>query len=196
MFADNVDMPWMAKFVLGPGWNQASDDQKSRYQEAYKQYLLAQLAIPIPTVTTPHMFTHRLSQQARSDRKRIVLPEGDDDRILKAAGRVLKRCIADLTILGDRITTNATLREHHSHGQDAQPPVLPDAVAFVETSEEAARLLSLCHAERVPVVTANARSLPDLMNSIDAGRGSKETCTCPLSRSVSAHGPYRCRPSS
>ncbi|OMC42497.1 phosphate acetyltransferase [Mycobacterium sp. IS-1264] len=63
--------------------------------------LLAQLAIPIPTVTTPQMFTHRLSQQARSDRKRIVLPEGDDDRILKAAGRVLKRCIADLTILGD-----------------------------------------------------------------------------------------------
>ena len=63
--------------------------------------LLAQLAIPIPTVTTPAMFTHRLTQQARSDRKHIVLPEGDDDRILKAAGRVLKRGIADLTILGD-----------------------------------------------------------------------------------------------
>ena len=63
--------------------------------------LLAQLAIPIPTVTTPQMFTHRLTQQARADRKHIVLPEGDDDRILKAAGRVLKRCVAALTILGD-----------------------------------------------------------------------------------------------
>ncbi|HEY2500867.1 MAG TPA: phosphate acetyltransferase [Mycobacterium sp.] len=63
--------------------------------------LLAQLAIQIPTVTTPQMFTHRLTQQARADRKHIVLPEGDDDRILKAAGRVLKRCVADLTILGD-----------------------------------------------------------------------------------------------
>ncbi|OBA59229.1 phosphate acetyltransferase [Mycobacterium sp. 1100029.7] len=63
--------------------------------------LLAQLAIPIPTVTTPQMFTHRLTQQARADRKHIVLPEGDDDRILQAAGRVLKRRIADLTILGD-----------------------------------------------------------------------------------------------
>lgn len=63
--------------------------------------LLAQLAIPIPTVTTPQMFTHRLTQQARADRRHIVLPEGDDDRILKAAGRVLKRRIADLTILGD-----------------------------------------------------------------------------------------------
>ncbi|HWF29250.1 MAG TPA: phosphate acetyltransferase [Mycobacterium sp.] len=63
--------------------------------------LLAQLAIPIPTVITPLMFTHRLTQQARADRKHIVLPEGADDRILKAAGRVLKRCVAELTILGD-----------------------------------------------------------------------------------------------
>jgi D-lactate dehydrogenase (cytochrome) len=55
-------------------------------------------------------------------------------------------------ILGERITTNATLREHQSHGQDTQAPVLPDAVAFVETSEEAARVLALCHANRVPVV--------------------------------------------
>ncbi|WP_264993153.1 phosphate acyltransferase, partial [Mycobacterium montefiorense] len=63
--------------------------------------LITQLAIPIPTVTTPQMFTHRLTQQARMNRKHIVLPEGNDDRILKAAGRVLKRCIADLTVLGE-----------------------------------------------------------------------------------------------
>jgi phosphate acetyltransferase len=63
--------------------------------------LLAQLAISIPTVTTPQMFTHRVQQQARSDRKHIVLPEGDDDRILKSAGRLLQRRVADLTILGD-----------------------------------------------------------------------------------------------
>ncbi len=63
--------------------------------------LLAQLAIPIPTVTTPQMFTHRLQQQARSDRKHIVLPEGEDDRILKSAGRLLQHGVADLTILGD-----------------------------------------------------------------------------------------------
>ena len=54
--------------------------------------------------------------------------------------------------LGERLTTNAGLREHHSHGQDTQPPALPDAVAFVETTEEAAKVLSLCHAQGVPVV--------------------------------------------
>lgn len=54
--------------------------------------------------------------------------------------------------LGERLTTNAALREHHSHGQDTQPPVLPDAVAFVESSEETAKLLALCNAHGVPVV--------------------------------------------
>ncbi len=63
--------------------------------------LLGQLALPIPTVTTPEMFTYQLLERARSDRKRIVLPEGDDDRILQAAGRLLRRDVVELTILGD-----------------------------------------------------------------------------------------------
>ncbi|MGH3726557.1 MAG: phosphate acetyltransferase [Mycobacterium sp.] len=63
--------------------------------------LIAQLAIPIPSVTTPQMFEYQLLDRARDNRKRIVLPEGDDDRILKAAGRLLQRQVADLTILGD-----------------------------------------------------------------------------------------------
>jgi D-lactate dehydrogenase (cytochrome) len=54
--------------------------------------------------------------------------------------------------LGDRITTNTVLRTHHSHGEDTQPPVMPDAVAFIETSDEACRLMALCYAEHVPVV--------------------------------------------
>ncbi|MEZ0051082.1 phosphate acetyltransferase [Mycobacterium sp. MAA66] len=73
--------------------------------------LLAQLAVPIPTVTTPQMFTHQLQDRARSDRKRIVLPEGDDDRILRAAGRLLSRSVADLTILGDEPAVRARAAE-------------------------------------------------------------------------------------
>lgn len=63
--------------------------------------LIAQLSIPIPAVTTPQMFTYQLLDQARSDRKRIVLPEGTDDRVLKAAGRLLQHEVAELTILGE-----------------------------------------------------------------------------------------------
>lgn len=52
-------------------------------------------------VLTPMMFEHRLLRRARADRRRIVLPEGSDDRVLTAADRLLKREVCDLTILGD-----------------------------------------------------------------------------------------------
>jgi phosphate acetyltransferase len=73
--------------------------------------LITRLAIPIPAVTTPQMFTHRLMDRARADRKRIVLPEGDDDRILKAAGRLLLRGVAELTILGDEVKVRSRAAE-------------------------------------------------------------------------------------
>lgn len=73
--------------------------------------MLERLAIPIPTVTTPQMFAYQLMERARSDRKRIVLPEGDDDRILQAAGRLLRRDIAELTILGDEAQVRARAAE-------------------------------------------------------------------------------------
>ncbi len=58
--------------------------------------------------------------------------------------------------LGERISANAALREQHSHGEDYQPHAMPDAVAFVEQGEEAARLLGLCHQHGVPVVPFGA----------------------------------------
>jgi len=58
--------------------------------------------------------------------------------------------------LGGRITTNAALCEQHSHGEDSHPRTLPDAVAFVERGEEAARVLALCHQHGVPVVPFGA----------------------------------------
>lgn len=73
--------------------------------------LLERMAIPIPTVTTPQMFAYQLMERARSDRKRIVLPEGDDDRILQAAGRVLRRGLAHLTILGDEMRVRSRAAE-------------------------------------------------------------------------------------
>jgi len=50
---------------------------------------------------TPLMFEYTLLERARSLKKRIVLPEGSDDRILLAAGTLLARSVVELTILGD-----------------------------------------------------------------------------------------------
>jgi phosphate acetyltransferase len=50
---------------------------------------------------TPLMFEYGLIERARVADKHIVLPEGNDDRILRAAGTLLSRGVARLTILGD-----------------------------------------------------------------------------------------------
>ena len=52
------------------------------------------------TTRSPLMFEYYLFQRARKDRKHIVLPEGNDDRILRAAELLLLRKVVDLTILG------------------------------------------------------------------------------------------------
>lgn len=52
-------------------------------------------------VITSHMFQYQLAKRAKSAIKHIVLPEGNDDRILTAAARLIKEEIVELTILGD-----------------------------------------------------------------------------------------------
>jgi phosphate acetyltransferase len=49
---------------------------------------------------TPKMFTYNLAQQAKAQRRHIVLPEGTDPRILRAAADLVSRGIVDLTLLG------------------------------------------------------------------------------------------------
>ena len=52
-------------------------------------------------VMSPVVFERQLIEQAKADRKHVVLPEGEDDRILQAADQLLKQGVAELTILGD-----------------------------------------------------------------------------------------------
>jgi phosphate acetyltransferase len=52
-------------------------------------------------VVTPVMFEYKLFNRAKHNRKHIVLPEGDDDRILRAASILLKRNVVDITLLGN-----------------------------------------------------------------------------------------------
>ncbi|WP_431974133.1 phosphate acetyltransferase [Micromonospora haikouensis] len=49
---------------------------------------------------TPLMFEYDLIDRARSNRRRLVLPEGAEERILRAAEILLRRGVADLTLLG------------------------------------------------------------------------------------------------
>ena len=52
------------------------------------------------TIVTPLMFESQLLQRAKAHKQHIVLPEGEDERVLKAAEILLRRDVVDLTLLG------------------------------------------------------------------------------------------------
>lgn len=52
-------------------------------------------------IFTPRMFQYNLLQRALSNKKHIVLPEGSDERVLRAAARLIDAQVVDLTLIGD-----------------------------------------------------------------------------------------------
>ncbi|TXE16082.1 phosphate acetyltransferase [Psychroserpens burtonensis] len=50
---------------------------------------------------TPRMFQYNLLQKAKSNKKHIVLPEGLDERILRATKQLIDLDVVDISLLGD-----------------------------------------------------------------------------------------------
>lgn len=125
----------------------AADSQR-RYDTALALFeqsvdtdeLLVAFGLARATVVTPLMFEFQLIERARAQRKRIVLPEGGDDRVLRAAATVLKRGIADLTILGEPFEVRARAIELGIDIQGAEVLSPFDAVHVHKFAEEYARL--------------------------------------------------------
>jgi phosphate acetyltransferase len=69
--------------------------------------LLTRLDLTRSDVITPLMFEHELLDRARAQRRHVVLPEGEEERIIRAADTLLRREVADLTLLGDPNTVRA-----------------------------------------------------------------------------------------
>ncbi|MFB7450654.1 phosphate acetyltransferase [Streptomyces sp. NPDC056194] len=63
--------------------------------------LLKRVSVARSGRVTPMMFEHELLEQARADRRRVVLPEGTEERVLRAADVLVRRDVCDLTLLGD-----------------------------------------------------------------------------------------------
>lgn len=61
-------------------------------------------------VLTPRMFQYNLLKKAKEVRKHIVLPEGNDDRILIAASQLQKTDVVKLTILGKKVNIEASVK--------------------------------------------------------------------------------------
>lgn len=69
------------------------------------------LEVEAPQVMSQAVFEHRLLDKAKQIGAHIVLPEGEDSRILRAAHRLLADDIARLTILGNPDQLNVRAEE-------------------------------------------------------------------------------------
>ena len=66
-----------------------------------------------PSGITPRMFQYQLVEWAKRSKKRIVLAEGFDERILKATARLVNLGIVDITLLGDTNEIQAIIKREN-----------------------------------------------------------------------------------
>ena len=109
-------------------------------QEADVDALLSALEVEPSEVVTPIMFQAELVERSRADRRTIVLPEPDDDRVLRAADAILRRGIADLVLLGDETTVRARATELGLDIAAARVVATDDPELLEKYAEEFARL--------------------------------------------------------
>ena len=84
---------------------------------------------------TPKMFEYMLIQKAKSCKKTIVLPEGEDERILYAAETLLLRDVVDLILLGKRDVIIKKIQElgiQIPYAKIIDPETSDDFTAFAE----------------------------------------------------------------
>ncbi|MCD4556805.1 phosphate acetyltransferase [Schaalia sp. lx-100] len=93
-----------------------------------------------PSAVTPLTFQANLVDRARSDRKRIVLPEPEDDRVLKAAAEVLQRGIADIILVGDEVAIRQRSEQLGVDVSAASIVAVDDPVLHEKYAAEFARL--------------------------------------------------------
>ncbi len=101
---------------------------------------LAEKIIKIrPKIITPKMFEYELIQRAKRKKQRIVLPEGEEERVLRASEALLRREVADLTLLGDAESISYKISElglRLDKINIVEPLKHPDFEKYVETYYE------------------------------------------------------------
>ncbi len=84
------------------------------------------------------------------------------DRVLVVTSRLKE-------ILGDRLQTSRSVREHHSHTTTLLPSQLPDMVAFPQSTQEISQIVKVCDDNSVPVIPFGAGS--SLEGHVNAPQG-------------------------
>jgi D-lactate dehydrogenase (cytochrome) len=73
-------------------------------------------------------------------------------------------------LLGERLSTSESVRDHHSHGESWHAAAPPDAVVFPESTAEVSRIVAACAENRTPVIPFGmGSSLEGHVNAIHGG---------------------------
>ena len=98
------------------------------------QPLARRIDLPLDALMPPPVFRHRLVQAARAANRRIVLPEGEEPRTVRAAAICTEKGIAHCILLGnpDRIREVAV-----SHGID-----LPADLEIIDVEQQRSRYVA------------------------------------------------------
>lgn len=86
-------------------------DGKARELSEAEERILVNAVEHVSPVVTPLSFTASLISRARENRKRIVLPEANDPRILQAADELIAREVADIILIGEKAEIDAQAAE-------------------------------------------------------------------------------------
>jgi len=89
--------------------------------------LATRLQAPDVHYVTPMLFEYSLIQRAREKRTRIVLPEGNEPRILQAVDVLRRRDVADIVLLGDPATIRATAAQAGCNFPDSGVEIIDPA---------------------------------------------------------------------
>ncbi|ADH93018.1 phosphate acetyltransferase [Arcanobacterium haemolyticum] len=122
----NADMGTVTETQIGDAIV-FGDGRAVELDEAGKERLVAAMEKG-SDVVTPLSFQSWLISRARSDRKRIVLPEATDPRILRAAAELLAREVADIILIGDA-------EEIHAHATELGVDVSKARIVSVDDPE-------------------------------------------------------------
>ncbi len=118
----------------------------------------------------------RIRRQARLDPRRLVLAEGDDERVVRAADRLSRAGLARVTVVGDRDTVRATARRAEAPlvgvtVEDAGDAAAVERTAAALTAARGARLAASDRDRlaRDPLFQAAARVREGLADCFVAG---------------------------
>ncbi len=109
------------KSVIRPGDHRKIDTALSIFaRHIDADALRGKISIEAPEVLTPKLFLHNIIHLAAADKKRIVLPEGQEERILRATEALERRDVVDVILLGDEEKIRQQILESKLHIKHAR----------------------------------------------------------------------------